>query len=154
MNARSLELNWLRRHDRSLVVPEVLFLPQPETNTGKSCGGFYAKPENQEWFIGGQFVDGRFGVIVIGTDDPELIPGAIAHEWRHHWQLFNGMPLDSARQYEGCFAGRTYEAGIKNYFTHFKSERDALIFQSRVADDWCADYWRELSGISKREMSA
>ena len=90
---RSLEVNWLRRFDRSLVVPEVVYTPTP-TSDGSEVGGYYVHPGKYEWMIDGKYYDGAFGILVVGTMYGDDAVSTLAHEWRHHWQLHNGMTFD------------------------------------------------------------
>lgn len=140
MLGRSLEFNWLRRFDRSLVVPEIVFVHTPLANGTDECGGFYQQPIDQEFLIGDKFVDAHFGLIVIGIAEPENIAETIAHEWRHHWQLHNGMPFDNVRWQ----ADKPYEHAIREYFLRSKAEMDALLFSRKVAPNDMTLEWLDL----------
>jgi hypothetical protein len=126
---RSIEINWLRRFDRSLVVPEIVFHLGVAHNGVGECSGFYAHPGKYELLIDGRYVDAHFGIIVVGLDKRIDIPGVLAHEWRHHWQLHNGFEWDHLK----WDASRGWEAGIRKYFRSSRSEMDALTFERKVA---------------------
>jgi hypothetical protein len=118
--SRSLEINWLKRFDRSLVVPEVAFSDLTD------CGGYYVRPGKYEWPLDGKFIDCRFGLIVVGFG--WSAESTIAHEWRHHWQVHNGWTLDHQRFDHTV----KWEDAIRKYFRESRSEMDALRFEKLV----------------------
>jgi hypothetical protein len=126
---RSLETNWLSHFDKSLVRPEVIYMHSPEVR-GEPVGGYYVQPADCEYFIDGQFYDARFGIIVAATKEgDEFCRSTVAHEWRHHWQLHNGIPFD---HHEWKLVG-SYDDCIRRYFRESQSELDALLFEHKVA---------------------
>lgn len=135
-----LELNWVRKEDKSLLMPQVVF------SRCNLYGGRYYPPEEDETLIEDQFYPLNKGIIEISTLHPEDIENTIAHEWRHHWQQCHGweydgigwdiLPEDSDDKY--------YEA-VVDYFTQSYSEFDALCFESeRCGYDGYKQYWWEL----------
>lgn len=132
MSTKSLELNWVRGEDKSLLIPEVVFEPRED------CGGYYLSPWKGEELIGGRFYDRRFGIIVVSSLWPDGIETTLAHEWRHHWQECNGWRYDGI----GWNSPNDYEDSIRDYFTRSRSEADALRFELRKAKSDITDYWR------------
>ena len=129
---RSLETNWLSHFDKSLVRPEVVFCHDPQAIEGESCGGFYSHPGRYELLIDGSCYDGRFGIIVVATRfGCTFARATIAHEWRHHWQIHNGIKFDN-HEWHLPNSG-SWEQVIKKYFRESASEMDALLFEHRIA---------------------
>lgn len=138
---RSLEFNWLRWRDRSLVIPEVVYVSKPvHPQFGTECGGFYCQPGKYELRVEDQFYDGAFGVIVVAADAKCDGRSTLAHEWRHHWQRHNGIAFDSAL----WDSRKHYETAIRQYFRNSKCEIDALRFETAVAPSDVNDYWMSL----------
>ncbi len=132
-----LEIAWLRKHDRALVVPEIVFA-EIETS------GFYAHPRPDTRDINGVVVDCSRGIIVVNSlDEAELHASTLAHEWRHHWQRHNGWAEDGS-SWSVTDGSRPYEERIVEFLRRFPSERDAVMFEHRVAPSWVTDYWLEL----------
>lgn len=148
---RSLEINWLRRFDRSLIVPQVVFAQQPRMANGLNCSGIYLHPGKYEYAIEGKFYDGWCGLLVIGTADPADIPALIAHEWRHHWQMHRGIEYDGVEWNDPRAATDidAWEASTKRYFRRSRCEFDALRFEMQVAPTDIGDY--RMSLATKRE---
>lgn len=144
MTFPSLELRWLARHDKDLPLPEIIFTPSNLDFRGQKCGGCYYKPEQNEFLYGDLFIPFDKGVIVVGTESPELIAGTIAHEWRHHWQFHRGLSLEPSHYDPKAFEEYTgYRAAVRKYFRTQAHELDALRYQNKVAPDWCSDYVME-----------
>ena len=137
---RSLEVNWLRRFDKSLVIPQVVYCQKPILPNGGECGGFYLQPGKYEVLIDGQSVDAAFGILVVSANGKDDGRSVIAHEWRHHWQLHNGIAFDHKP-----FSQKPYEDAIRDFFRHSKSEMDALQFEAAVAPSDLNDYWMHLT---------
>jgi hypothetical protein len=130
----SLDLNWIRKEDKSLVIPPVVY----EAND--RYGGYYVHPVKGEIEIAGKFYDSKIGIIVISSIWPENIPSTLAHEWRHHWQFYQGWKMDSI----GWSYPEDYEAAIRKYFLSSRCEFDALRFEYRKAKSELNDSWRGL----------
>lgn len=126
MLGRSLEFNWLKKFDRSLVTPAIVFANKPHVE-GQECGGYYVRPGKHEWFLDEKYYDCRFGLIVVSTDW-ESPAATIAHEWRHHWQLHNGIEFDD----KPFDASLKWCAAVRKYFRESRSEMDALLFEARA----------------------
>jgi hypothetical protein len=123
---RSLELRWLARHDKELLLPAIIFSSDID-----GCAGCYYRPEQAEYLLGGVFVPFNRGVIVVNTKFPELIAGTLAHEWRHHWQHYNGLLPATVN---GFNSARPWELEIATFFEQ-PHERDALLYQHLKAAD-------------------
>lgn len=130
----SLELNWVRNVDKSMVVPEVVF------ESLSDRGGYYLRPTREEVYIEGRYYDRQRGMIVIGTKYPRNFASVLAHEWRHHWQFCHGWKYDGIGL-SGVHAD--YDTGIRDYFWKSWSEADAFKFELAKAPgaDY-HDYWR------------
>lgn len=119
---KSLELNWIRKKvDKSIPIPEVVYHPLDK------AGGKYYQPNNCELYDpDGKPYLMRYGVIVI---DPEYEPfqSTIAHEWRHHWQYYNGIKFDISPI--DLFDNFDYDTALLKYFTESNTEQDAVRFQ-------------------------
>jgi hypothetical protein len=131
---KSLELNWIRNEDKSLVLPTVVFAPL------SSYSGYYVSPRAGEREIEGGFYDLHFGLIVVSTLNPENVAATLAHEWRHHWQACNGWVYDGIGWHSQSPAN--YDRAIKEYFTRSRCEFDALRFEWRKARCEVNEYWR------------
>jgi len=133
---KSLELNWIRKKcDKTLVMPEVMFLEI-------DYAGMYIHPEECEYYDtdGHPFYAGN-GLIIVDTRYPEDVESTIAHEWRHHWQLFNGFKLE-ASDWDVEIDDNDYNDHLIKYFTSSKFEMDALRFQYKYS--FIDPSWEEL----------
>lgn len=119
---KSLELNWIRNVDKSLVIPEVVF------SSLSWAGGIYHHPKRGEILIDDKFYSLDYGVIEV----PEKFGGygpTLAHEWRHHWQHYNGWKFDQSYLWPEEFNPDEYDSLIVKYFTSNHHEMDALRFE-------------------------
>ena len=74
------------------------------------------------------------GVIFVSAEEPENIESILAHEWRHHWQLYHGnLPNKFSFNMSRFDDWETYDVAIRDYFRSQPHEMDALMFQRRVA---------------------
>ena len=136
---RSLEINWLRKFDRSIPIPEVVFEYGLSHPCGAESGGLYYEPQSNEVLIGERYYDLRFGLIAVNSKWPDDIPGTIAHEWRHHWQRHNDIEFDSP-----VWTGdREYNASIRRHFSS-RCERDALLFENKIDPRGYNQVWMDL----------
>lgn len=133
MPLASLELNWIRREDKTLPLPRVVFHPLD------GMGGFYHFPEPAEVLIGETHYDATKGLIVVSTET-EHPASIIAHEWRHHWQTFHGWTYDGI-DWPEVETDDEYWPNVARYFAASKSELDALLFEHRKAPDWISERW-------------
>lgn len=131
---RSIDLNFVARRDKSLPFPNLAF------DEMEGYAGFYVRPQEEEFIWREKIHDARRGVIFISTNYPEIIASTIAHEWRHHWQFFNGFQMDGT----SWNSPADYDAAIVEYFTKSKSEADALRFQIRTVGWEKDDQWKEI----------
>lgn len=145
----SLELNWLRNLDKTLLLPQVVFIPDTyPTINGEShrLTGSYYSPFDWEVQVNDSFYDGRRGLILVATDDPELIPSALAHEWRHHWQQHHGLlPTDQEHWTEADCEPENYDAAIRRYFRSQPHELDALRYERSRYPTWGNEYMADLA---------
>lgn len=137
----SLELNWLPMSVRKgLPTPRVIF-------ASREWGGRYCSTRRDC----GRYIDPltdidctKRGLIEINGEDSiwegsDLLPGAIAHEYRHHEQQHSWR-----RFYSSVFQCRgDYRASIVAFFRGYPQEMDALRFQLRVAPDDLSRQWQE-----------
>ena len=137
----SLELNWLSRHDKDLPIPAVIWSPSGTDFHDVRCRGCYYRPLRQEFLVGERFEPFHNGAIIVSGQEPDLIAGTLAHEWRHHWQYFRGMLPDKVTFDMNLFDDPdSYDDAIKMYFESQKHEMDALLFQYRMAPDLSSDH--------------
>lgn len=131
-------MNYLSRYDKSLLLPKIVYSPMDQV------GGQYYRPGRYEIEKDGRYHDARRGIIIISTRYPELIPGSIAHEWRHHWQIFNIGPHPNwPWQFEN--GKDDYQESIRKYFRMWH-EFDAFRFEYHFARNWSNENWREIIG--------
>jgi hypothetical protein len=133
------ETHWLQHGAKDLPQAKVVVV-----RTIKAAGLYY-KPEPCEEFFDGTPVDCSKGILVINAVwlDGELdYANVLAHEWRHHWQLFNwGKNYDGSRFCKEL----PYRESIVKYFTSSRCEMDALLFsiekhsdeESQQRLEWC-----------------
>lgn len=130
-----LELDWIRRKiDKDLVLPVIAY------SDSTDYGGAYWSPEPCELLIGGVYYPCDHGIIEVSTLDPDNSGSVIAHEWRHHWQVYHGWTLRGP-MWESVQSGRPYEDAIAHYFTHSAKEADALKFQLRYVPPTYGPKW-------------
>jgi len=132
---KSLELNWIRKKcDKTLVMPEVMFFDM-------DFQGLYIDPIRAEYYdMDGHPVYAGFGIIIVNPIYADNIESILSHEWRHHWQLLNGMQYDGIDWNE--LDENDYEINVQKYFKESKSEMDALKFQYKHAS--ISPLWEEL----------
>jgi hypothetical protein len=141
---KSLELNWIRRKvDKTIPIPEVMFFPFGDGRAGSYCD---PDPHNEVFDIDGKPYSMKYGIIIVGSkfgkDEQKNI---IAHEWRHHWQYFNGMKHAKSKYRATQITQKNYNHAVKQYFSTSKSELDALRF-SYLQAGFLGKYepWEEL----------
>lgn len=132
---RSIELGWLSRHDKDLPLPELVFASRLA-----GCSGYYARPGRCESFVGGKGFDLTGGLIVCGETDAREAANTIAHEWRHHWQIFHMGLKDSLTRFNETI---DYDSAIREFFKDWR-EMDALLFSHRRAPSPISHSWMEL----------
>lgn len=152
----SLELNWLRNLDKTLLLPTVIFVSGTEHSVEGEIhrgAGLYFHPRDWEPEINGIYYDGRRGLILATTDEPECIPAVLAHEWRHHWQFHHGLlPTDNIAPWTHDGNPDTYSHAIKQFFQQNAYELDALRFEMSRAPNWANEYQADLVfGGDRRE---
>jgi hypothetical protein len=131
-----MELNWLRKGNKEIPLPEIVF------ECEKTVGGYYSRPARKEKEICGRFYDLSKGLISINPRyDQEFILNTIAHEWRHHWQRFMGISNPNPSPFES--AGN-YDEDIVRFFKGSWWEMDALLFSIKKAPDETSMYWIDL----------
>ena len=126
---KSLELNWIRRKcDKSIPMPEVVYYPLSHAS------GKYYHPEdrNELYDADGMPHSMKYGVIVINSNSI-MMNTTIAHEWRHHWQYYNGIEFEIGNPPDANLKKEEYEKGLKKYFTDSKTEWDAIRFEYKYA---------------------
>ncbi len=148
MTLPSLELNWLRNLDKTLLLPKVVFFPSERLVINSDvypCSGLYLHPFEWEVRINGEFHDGQRGIILASTQNPELTPAAIAHEWRHHWQFCNGLlPAKPGGWSEADGRPENYASAIKKYFRTQWHEFDALQYELSKYRTWSNEHMADL----------
>jgi hypothetical protein len=122
-------MDWIRRKiDKQLRSPGLVYNPTIE------YGGLYYSPQSGGYLnYDGIDHDMIHGLIVIGDTADEA--GTIAHEWRHHWQHFNGIPYDGVT----FNFNNDYQSEVIRYFSSSKAELDALRCEYKYAtihEEW------------------
>lgn len=127
------ELNWIRRKAKDLPVPAIVLCHVTDDYPGAAACCWAA--ENDEYCIGGEWIDFRKGAILI---DPRHLTNrftfeaTLAHEWRHHWQNYN---IAGRYIFPVQTPGLSHKASMVEYFTTSPHEFDALTFESKYAPD-------------------
>ncbi len=135
----SMELNWIRKFDKSLINPTVVF------SSLKWASGLYYHPEKDEICIDGKFYHLGCGLIEVSNFNNETAKetaGTIAHEWRHHWQYFNLPKEKVGFEWPKSYNELEYNEMIVKYFTLNPLEMDALRFQKRYS--YVYENWEEI----------
>lgn len=139
---KSIEVNWIRNVDKSLVIPEVVF------SSLNWAGGMYHHPEKNEICIDGKYYDLKYGLIEVSVQFKSLsTESTLAHEWRHHWQAYHGWVNDYRFLWPSTFEEDDYDDLILKYFTLNNHEMDALRFQNKyssVYDNWVEILYQHL----------
>jgi hypothetical protein len=137
MGLKSLELNWIRKVDKSLIMPEVVF------SSLDWAGGQYFRPfHGEELLIDGKHYPREHGLIEVSTIQNATdweIAATLAHEWRHHWQACHGIEFAEAFKWPHKFDNDDYDDLIVKFFTLNTYEMDAVRFQHRytkIHDEW------------------
>jgi len=119
-----LETRWLSKHERQLPIPNVIYVE------GFQFGGLYVPPWNKSQIIEGIEVSPSNGTIIVGIWGDDLpVSLILAHEWRHHWQKWNGWKYDGI----GWNFSADYKESVKKYFTKSRCEMDALRYETQRA---------------------
>jgi len=134
---RSLELNWIRKEDKSLVMPLIIF-----SNTEDYSGKYFDIDRNTELLVDGTLYSLNKGAICISMHHNKTdrdIASVIAHEWRHHYQLCHGIEYDST-DYKNC---EFFEEKLIVWISS-KAEMDAWKFQCKWYKPSYFDKWDEI----------
>lgn len=131
---RSIELHWLSKRDRTLPLPNLIY-------TKTFVGGYYCRPDptREVYDDDGIPHDCRNGLIVISTEFEGDV-ATLAHEWRHHYQFYHGIELNSIGWIND---DRSYKEKIIEYFLSSTSEMDAFRFQLSLAPPVEIEEWVE-----------
>jgi len=122
----SLSFNWVAKKLRQLPLP-LLYVCED-----LSYGGLYFQPTKEEHIWKGNLLPPSNGIIMVGCYAEQPTESALAHEFRHHWQYWNGIDSDCV----GWNTETTYEEypkDIVRYFTGSTTEMDALNFELKHA---------------------
>ena len=122
MTSSFIELNWLARHDKYILLPVVVF------GESKDYGGCWLRPQKGEYLIGGKHYPLDRGLIEVTYHDSDAgIAAVMAHEWRHLWQLYNYGEHKTAKFNHA--ESISYKERIIDYFVSNIFEWDALLFE-------------------------
>ncbi len=132
----SLELNWLPNSIRKGIPTPRLVV----TDSNDYSGVFYHPTEDCEIF---DMPLDKAPVIAISSTHDHF-HSAVAHEFRHHWQLHNGLLGEGNGHWLHLFKSwKTYQRAIVAYFKTQPHEMDALRFERKVAPAEHQDMWWE-----------
>lgn len=116
-----LELNWLAKADKDILLPIVVF-------ADIQYEGYLCKPEKKEVLIDGRYYSLNRGIIVMNDmQNDDDIPATLAHEWRHLWQFYNSFVYDGKDWNTNDKI--SYRKRIIEFFTTSYHEYDALLFE-------------------------
>lgn len=141
----SLDFNWLPMSVRKgISTPRLLYIDEQH-----HYGGMYYFSMPYHYIIQEPDIDLDLdlyegGVVVVAGENGAA--HTLAHEYRHHWQRETGR-LNEGSQFD---AGSDYETSIRRFFTADPHERDALMFQHRLAPDDLSEYWMQILYAGKR----
>ena len=130
-----LELNWLAKSDKYILLPPVVFADIP-------YGGYFCPPEKKEVLLADKYYPLDRGLIVISEIHSEHIESSIAHEWRHLWQRYQYGRRTSVAKWN-LKSPLSYKKQIIKFFSTDLLEYDALLFQLKKAPDDVAKQWYE-----------
>jgi hypothetical protein len=152
-------INWLTRRDKDIPRPTVVFDSVGDV-LDRIQGGYYSPTYEapKEWreafpneatlldagilvFPSGEY-SFRNGLIFVDVDQADSIAATVAHEWRHHWQVFNqptspGRPINPELD---------YRSSITEFFLSNAHEADALRYELKLAPSDCARQWASWLG--------
>lgn len=115
-------LTWLPNSIlKGIKLPSIVY----ENYSGQDYGGYYIQGTEE---------------LVIVYDIEEYIPATIAHEMCHYLQYIQGRSNNIQRPKWNTL-GNTYETQIKNYFSLFWEENEALHFEYKYASNDLNDWW-------------
>lgn len=127
------ELNWLRKGDKAIPLPNIVF-----TSALTEYSGIYYRPEPDELRIRNRYYDLIKGLIVVSTNDDdsflykrddETILKTIIHEWRHHWQYFTRkFYVEEATEFQD---DGDYDQSVVEFYLSNVNEMDAFLFSTR-----------------------
>ncbi len=115
-----LELNWLAKSDKDILLPPVIFADIPYSG----CLYF---PEKKEILLSDKYYPLDKGLILIKEASPgDEIEAAIAHEWRHVWQYYQGDKLNIEWENKPSLS---HQEQIIDFFISNPAEYDAFLFE-------------------------
>ena len=82
---RSIELNWLSKKDRWVILPNIQFITADIWS-----GSCYLPPYNLFTDKKGNDHYSKTGLLFINVETPGTIEAEMAHEWTHHLQYHSG----------------------------------------------------------------
>jgi hypothetical protein len=119
----NLETRWLHA-EKWLPAPTIVIVSRKFANNAEAAW----QPPQAEVFLEGRYYEARNGLIVLADN---ACDGALAHEFRHHWQYWHGW------KYDGNGAGMNlvlpYKQAIVEFFHGSRSEVDALLYEVQKA---------------------
>lgn len=135
MRYNSIGINWLRKLDKSLPTPFVIYDDLGENGPGglhysATRGGYYIDDNYKAHSLARGGIVVNINPIVLETIS---IEATLAHEWRHQWQDYQGWKYDGIGLSENRdLKSDEYHTHYMNYFNKSKSEMDALMFAYRM----------------------
>jgi hypothetical protein len=148
----NLGFNWIRKFDKSLSLPEIIFEKEEiiEEVVGP-CSGCYIPPDESEVLVGDKYYLNNRGLILISLyknsdfSDESGILDTVIHEWRHHWQKFNWKKENDYFSYDylkNCLGD--YDETVKWFYRLNKHESDALLFARKYQKSFLSELHYEL----------
>jgi hypothetical protein len=124
---RSIELAAFSRRDKALPLPHIFFTDV------EAFSGCYYHPINEPLYIVevDKVIAAGESAIVVSTLFGSDVGNTVAHEWRHHWQFYNGRQPETVRQFE---ESKSYRRAIVIYYQQHH-ELDALMYSLHLEPD-------------------
>jgi len=122
---KGLELNWLRKLDKSLSLPEIVILEHEDPYNYRAG---YVRPSNDHYLYENIVVNSLNGIIKI-CEHYINCQNTIAHEFRHAWQAYNTNLLKTqpSSTLWNSLPG-SWENKIIEYYKQRECELDAFLF--------------------------
>ncbi len=126
----ALEMRWLARHDKQMPTPTVIYV---EGLVGAM--GYYCPPWPWTQTVSGIEVPPSCGTILVDVRaGDEQAAATLAHEFRHHWQQWNGWRYDGV-PWTPVASLPAWIAATQAFYRGSRCELDALRFQARHVGD-------------------
>lgn len=124
------EFSWLP----TSVLKQVPYLPKVRIIEDDSVGGQYWQPSQIH----------PVGLVEVSSyyiEDIRDYASTLAHEFRHHWQMFNFKANYTRLNWHTLASKFPYNRAVALYFNGNPDEKDALLFEHKLVNTDNANYW-------------